>query len=241
MLYTKVKFSVDILSKTRIFCDKLVKYLYVGGEGLASNTNDNQSKEAVRENKLIKKAQSGNVKAFEKIIDTYQVKIYNMVYRMSGNQNDAFDITQEVLIKIFRNINSFKFESKFSTWVYRVVSNTCLDEMKKIKRKSAYSLDAELITDDGELNVEIPDSQPLPEDELEGKEIRDSITEAISRLSLEHQNVIILRDINGLSYDEIANIIDCSVGTVKSRVSRARKALKKILSEDKELFDKYFV
>ena len=136
---------------------------------------------------------------------------------------------------------SLKGNPKFSTWVYRVATNTCLDELKKAKRKAAYSLDEEFETEEGQLGVEVADTAPTPEQRVEGQEIRDAITEAISRLSEEHRQIIILRDINGLTYEEVADILDCSLGTVKSRISRAREQLRKILSQDRELFERYYV
>ena len=193
------------------------------------------------EDLLIKRAQSGDVAAFEALIEAYEQKVFHIAYRMAGNPDDAADMAQEILLKIFRNVGKFKGESKFSTWVYRVATNTCLDELKKAKRKAAYSLDEEFETEEGQLGVEVADTAPTPEQRVEGQEIRDAITEAISRLSEEHRQIIILRDINGLTYEEVADILDCSLGTVKSRISRAREQLRKILSQDRELFERYYV
>lgn len=193
------------------------------------------------EDLLIKRAQSGDIAAFEALIEAYEQKVFHIAYRMAGNPDDAADMAQEILLKIFRNVGKFKGESKFSTWVYRVATNTCLDELKKAKRKAAYSLDEEFETEEGQLGVEVADTAPTPEQRVEGQEIRDAITEAISRLSEEHRQIIILRDINGLTYEEVADILDCSLGTVKSRISRAREQLRKILSQDRELFERYYV
>lgn len=193
------------------------------------------------EDLLIKRAQDGDVSAFESLIKIYEAKVFGIAFRMSGNRDDASDMAQEVFIKLFRNIGKFKHEAKFSTWVYRVATNTCLDELKKIKRKSAYSLDEEIDTEDGGIRTEIADTAPTPEEVAESGEIRGVVNVAIQRLSDEHKAVIILRDINGMSYDEIAEILKCSVGTVKSRISRGREQLRKILLEDRELFEKYYV
>lgn len=193
------------------------------------------------EDLLIKRAQSGDIAAFEALIEAYEQKVFHIAYRMAGNLDDAADMAQEILLKIFRNVGKFKGESKFSTWVYRVATNTCLDELKKAKRKATYSLDEEFETGEGQLGVEVADTAPTPEQRVEGQEIRDAITEAISRLSEEHRQIIILRDINGLTYEEVADILDCSLGTVKSRISRAREQLRKILSQDRELFERYYV
>lgn len=193
------------------------------------------------EEKLIKRAQEGDVSAFEALVEEHQQRIFNLAYRMAGNPDDASDMSQEALIKIFRNIGKFKGESKFSTWIYRVATNTCLDEMKKLKRRQTYSLDSEIEMDEGGVKVEVEDTGPTPETSAETRELKGAINEAIAQLSEEHRQVIILRDINGFAYEEIAQVLSCSLGTVKSRVSRARKQLQKILLQDKELFERYYV
>ncbi len=193
--------------------------------------------------KLIKKAQKGDVASFEKIIEVYQPIIYNISYRFAGNVDDAADMAQEVFLKMFKNINTFQFKSKFSTWIYRVATNTCLDIVKRENRRvSAYSIDDGFEDDEGNITVgEIADSGSTPDEVVERYEVRDVINSAISQLSDDYKTVIILRDIRGLPYDEIAEILDCSVGTVKSRISRGRKNLREILLKNKELFENYFV
>ena len=192
------------------------------------------------EKALIKAAAGGDVKAFEALIEEHKKTVYNISYRMSGNYDDAMDMSQEIFIKLFKNIGKFRGKSKFSTWVYRIATNTCLDEMRKIKNKTAYSLDSEIETDEGSFTAELEDKSPTPEDALQAVEIKDAINEALKRLSDDHRQVVILRDIQNMSYDEIAVILNCSVGTVKSRLSRGRRALQKILLENGELFDAYF-
>lgn len=192
------------------------------------------------EKALIKAAAGGDVKAFEALIEEHKKTVYNISYRMSGNYDDAMDMSQEIFIKLFKNIGKFRGKSKFSTWVYRIATNTCLDEMRKIKNKTAYSLDSEIETDEGSFTAELEDKSPTPEDALQAVEIKDAINEALKRLSDDHRQVVILRDIQNMSYDEIAVILNCSVGTVKSRLSRGRRALQKILLENRELFEAYF-
>ena len=181
--------------------------------------------------KLIKKAQKGDVSAFEQIITRYQ--------------EDASDMAQEIFLKMFRTINSFKYKSRLSTWIYRVATNTCLDMLKKRKNgisESAYPYDGGYEDLDGNQNfAEIEDTRYMPDKKAEESETKDVINRAIGRLPDDYRTAVILRDIRGLSYDEIAEITDCSVGTVKSRISRARKNLREILSEDRELFEEFFV
>ena len=191
--------------------------------------------------KLIKRAQKGDVDAFEKIITEYQSVVYNISYRYADNAHDAADMAQEVFLKMFKTINSFRFKSKLSTWIYRVATNTCLDIVKS-RRKTAAAVPLGGFDDDGGSFASEPaDARFMPDSRLEEAETRDVINRALSELSDEYRTVVILRDIRGLSYDEIAEIVDCSVGTVKSRISRARKNLREILLENRELFEKYFV
>lgn len=193
------------------------------------------------EAELVKRAQNGDVAAFEVLIEDYQKRIFSIAYRMIQHQEDAADLTQEVIVKIFKNLDKFKGDSKFSTWVYRIATNTCLDEIKKARRRTVYSLDKEIETEDGSIAAELPDTAPTPEEAAEKNDIKKALYDAIQRLGKEHQTVIVLRDLQGLSYEEIAQILHCSVGTVKSRISRAREKLKKLLSENRELFSDYFV
>ena len=195
---------------------------------------------AVDENKLVNKAVKGDNSAFEALMEKHMGIIYNIALRMAANQDDAEDMTQEIMIKIFRSLGSFKGNSKFSTWIYRVAVNTCLDELKKKKNKKHLSLDAEISGDDGENQIEIKDDSPSPEKIAEQNELRDMVAAAVKLLSDEHRAVIVLRDIRGMSYSEIAGILGCSDGTVKSRISRARAQLKMILEKEYNFNGTYF-
>ena len=189
------------------------------------------------EQTLIQKAQAGDPYAFEELIESHQKQIFSIAYRIAGNPEDASDMTQEVLVKVFKNLKHFQGNSKFSTWLYRVATNTCLDEQKKARRHTSYSLDAELTTEDGSLATDLADSGPTPEESYEKKTLQKAVNDGIAKLNDEHKKVLILRDIQGFSYEEIAAILNCSDGTVKSRINRARANLKKILLKNKELFD----
>lgn len=195
---------------------------------------------AVNENKLVNKAVKGDNSAFEALMEKHMGIIYNIALRMATNQDDAEDMTQEIMIKIFRSLGSFKGNSKFSTWIYRVAVNTCLDELKKKKNKKHLSLDAEISGADGENQIEIKDDSPSPEKLAEQNELRDMVAAAVKLLSDEHRAVIVLRDIRGMSYSEIAGILGCSDGTVKSRISRARAQLKMILEKEYNFNGTYF-
>ena len=189
----------------------------------------------MNESELILKAQNGDVTSFERLIESYQQGVFNLAFRMVNNHEDAADIAQEAFIKAYLNILKFKGTSKFSTWIYRITTNACLDEIKKRKKTKAFSISENIETEAGEIPREIEDTSANIEDNLERKERNRVINDAIAQLPENHRAVIILRDINNLSYEGIAAALKCSEGTVKSRISRARNALHEIL-KNTELF-----
>ena len=186
---------------------------------------------------LVRQSLQGDTLAFEELILPYQNKIYALAYRYMGNEEDAYDMTQEAFLKAFRSLRTFKGDSSFGTWIYRVATNVCLDELRRRKRRiSPLSLDEPLATQDGDLlDKEIPDMQPTQDIIIEQQEFAQYIQEMVGQMKPEHKNVIILRDMMQLSYEEIAGILDTSIGTVKSRLSRARNLLRKKLN-DREHF-----
>lgn len=190
---------------------------------------------------LISRSKAGDIEAFEELIEAYQKKIFNFAYRIIGNYDDAADLAQEALIRIFKSIGGFKEQSSFSTWIYRITTNVCLDEIRRRKNKKEHSLDEEVQVDDGQLKRQIMSEDPGPDEVYEREELRGIVKEAIDKLPEEQRIVITLRDIQGLSYDEIAEVLDCPGGTVKSRISRARQALKKVLSSKLELLNEDYV
>lgn len=188
------------------------------------------------EQALIKRCKDGDLKAFEDLISKYETKVFNITFRMLGDYTEAEDVSQDILIKVFKSIKGFKEQSSFYTWLYRITVNECLDMIKKKKKTAAYSLDAPLETEKEEMKREIEDTGESVEDKVERNELRKYLAEAMGTLSNEHKAVIVLRDIQGFSYEEIAEIVKCPPGTVKSRINRARCELKDILSKNKELF-----
>lgn len=188
---------------------------------------------------LIKRCQKGDVDAFEMLIDKHQKIAYNIAFKMLNNKEDAMDISQEAFIKIYKSIGKFNFKASFTTWMYRIVVNTCLDFLKK--KKTTYSLDDNIKTPDGEIKKEIADDKNTPEKIIEKKMTRQNVHDSIKKLNEIHKTVIILRDIQGFSYDEIAEITGTSKGTIKSRISRARSALKQIILNDMEQKTERFV
>ncbi len=190
---------------------------------------------------LLEKAKSGDVAAFESLIQGCQKKVFNIALRMLENKDDAFEVSQEVFIKIFRSLSNFKGNSSFSTWVYKITVNICLDEIRKRKNARVLSLDETVKYKDSEVQLQIQDDGPTPDIEAEKNEIKRVVNNAIKDLNEEHRMVIILRDIQGFSYEEISQMTSCPEGTVKSRLNRARQSLKEILKSKKELFDNAYV
>lgn len=184
---------------------------------------------------LVKKSQSGDVESFELLISSYDKRAYNIAYRIMGNEEDAKDMAQEALLRVFRSIKDFKGQSSFSTWLYRIVTNVCLDELRKRKNEKYISMDSSIQTEEGELHLELCSDKETPEIAYERTEQMELIKNAIRNLSEEYRSVIVLRDIQGFSYEEISNMLDCSLGTVKSRINRARNMLRDKLKSSMEL------
>jgi RNA polymerase sigma-70 factor, ECF subfamily len=193
------------------------------------------------ERELLNKAKKGDVEAFEQLIEGCQKKVFNIALRMIGNYEDASELAQEVFIKIFKSIKNFREDSLFSTWVYKVTTNICIDELRRRKNRKVISLDEEIITQDGSISRQVEDLSPTPQMQVEKKELKKIVNEAIKELSEEHRAMIIMREIQGFSYEEIAQILKCPEGTVKSRINRARNQLRQILKDEMELLDGLYV
>lgn len=177
---------------------------------------------------VIEQALAGDNDAFGILVERYQTKIYNLALRMCGNEDDAFDLAQESFLRAWRNLGSFQFESAFSTWLFRLCSNICLDFLRAKKRRAAVSLT--MTDDEGEENqLEIPDPGKTPEEAVFAAEDRELLTRALNELPADQREILTLRAIDDLSYSEIARILNLQEGTVKSRLSRARTALRKKL------------
>lgn len=173
---------------------------------------------------LVEKSILNDVDAFEELVRRYQNKIFTIAYRMLGSREDAADFAQEAFVKAFRALPQFRGDASFQTWLYHIITNVCRDELRRRVSRSAVSLDKEVIID-----------QALgPQELLENKEIGEAIQNAINLLGPEYRLTLIMREIQGLSYEEIANKLNCSVGTVKSRLNRARTNMKNILFNSME-------
>lgn len=177
---------------------------------------------------LIRRAQRGDADAFEQLLLEHQKNVYNLCYRMAGNPDDAMDLSQETFLRAWRCLDQYQFASAFSTWLYRLCSNICIDFLRRRRRQQTVPLTFE-DADGEEQTYAVPDVQPLPEEQVELKLTRETLAAAMAQLLPEHRAVLQLRVVNEMSYEQIADVLDIQIGTVKSRLSRARNQLKKIL------------
>lgn len=185
----------------------------------------------IDEKKWLKKAAAGSAEAFEQLVLKYQTAVYNLCLRMTGDPEDAADMTQESFLKAWRNLESFQGNSAFSTWLYRLASNTCLDHLRSVKRKPQLSLVME--DEDGETQaLDVPDSAPSPEEQVIALDEQSRLNDALQALDEDQRQILILRAVNGLSYTEIAEALQLKEGTVKSRLARARDQLRKKLQQN---------
>jgi RNA polymerase sigma-70 factor (ECF subfamily) len=180
-------------------------------------------------NKRIKEVLKGDQNAFAEIVELYQDKLYRVCFRMLGNKHEAEDIAQEAFVRAFINIHTFDTKRKFSTWLYRIGTNLCIDRIRK--KKPDYYLDAEVAGAEG-LNMysQIAASEELPEDQVMKMEMQDRVQYEISRLPDKYRAVIVLKYMEDLPLQEISEILEMPLGTVKTRIHRGREALRKQLS-----------
>lgn len=180
---------------------------------------------------VIQAVLDGDINAYELLVKEYEKNVYNLALRMVGNSEDAADMSQEAFIKAYNSLTSFRGDSKFSVWLYRIVSNVCLDYLRSRGRRQTVSLSTE--NDDGEdVEIDIADETQSPERLLDRRLTRDAVRRGLAALPPEHRQILLLREIQGLSYDEIADALGIEAGTVKSRIFRARKKLCAFLIKD---------
>ncbi len=174
---------------------------------------------------LVMRLKTNDIKAFEELVELYEKKIYNYAYGFTLSHEDALDITQEVFLKIYKNIQKFKENSSLSTWIYRITSNVCVDIARKNNKNKTVSISAE----NEEFINQLPDKTASVEDIIENNELSQELSNSLKKLDLDSKQIIIMRDVLGLSYNEIGTILKLEDGTVKSKISRSRKKLREII------------
>jgi RNA polymerase sigma-70 factor (ECF subfamily) len=181
------------------------------------------------EAELVSELQAGSESAFDFLVTHYHAPVYNLILGMLSDPTDAADGTQEVFLKAFKGIRSFRQGSSLKTWLYRIAIREALNSRRWFKRhlQKNVSIDAE--PEEGQAKLEIEDLHATPFDQLASLEIQTAVQSALSQIPDVFRSAVILRDLEGLSYEEVAEVLDCSVGTVKSRILRGRRALKEIL------------
>lgn len=190
----------------------------------------------MEESRLIQRASDGDAAAFNSLMGMHERRMYAVALRMCGNPEDAQDCLQEAMLRVWRAVSGFKAQSSFGTWVYRITMNTCLDELRKRKNRPNTSLDG--LVDAGWSPA---DEDDTPERHALRGEVRASLQGFIRELPEDMRAAIVLRDIQGYAYDEIADILGTNVGTIKSRISRGREKLREKIASRSELFDRYRV
>jgi RNA polymerase sigma-70 factor, ECF subfamily len=181
---------------------------------------------------LVKRCQAGDSSAFNDLVARYRNKAFTMIYGMVQNEQDAWDLAQEGFLKAWKSIHRFKGNSSFYTWLYRIMTNVTIDSLRRKGIHGEAEFDDRIATAQVEPGSRTtPSSVPLPHKKLEQRETRQRIDQAISRLSPEHRAVIVMKEIEDLQYNEIADILSCSLGTVMSRLFYARKKLQSLLRD----------
>ena len=180
----------------------------------------------LREQKWIAAAREGDQGAFEELVRLYEKRVLALTQRMCKNPEDAAEAAQEAFFAAWRGLKNFRGDSSFSTWIYRLASNACVDLLRREgKRQTAVSLD------DEELNLDLPSPLPSPQEEAERQELRERIEAGLQALPPEYRAALVLREIQQLRYDEIGQVLNVDIGTVKSRINRGRKKLRSFLLE----------
>lgn len=187
-----------------------------------------ENREKLTDEQLISRFQNGDISSFDVLVRRYQNPLFNYVSRFVGDTTEAEDIVQETFYRLYRNKHYYKEIAKFSTWIYTIAGNLARTELRRKKKRKYFSINFFMSTDK---DYDIPDPASSPEEKLDAIVTDEIIQKAITKLAPKFKEVILLRDVQGFSYDEIAEIVDVPLGTIKSRVNRARLKLQEDLSD----------
>lgn len=179
----------------------------------------------VPDDELVRRAQSGKTEAFEELVRRHERKVYNIAYRMLGNPEDASEALQDTFLRAYRFLGRFEFKSQFYTWIYRIATNVSLTKLRRRKSPVVMSLD-QPVGDSGDMAFEIPDDQFSPDLLYRRRELQRKLQQAVEELPEDYRTVVVLRDLEGLSNEEVSKVLNLTVAAVKSRLHRGRLALR---------------
>ena len=206
--------------------------------GTKSLAHHSSSVKRQEEQLLVDRCRRGDRESFAQLMRLHEKQIYNFTYRMLGSEGEAEDLTQDIVIAAFRGIRSFRGEAKFSTWLYRIALNQARNRIKYLSRRNFFARQrrrADYGTNTVSESPEgLPDSAPTPEQWTMTKDLAAQVQECLNQIPLQARQILVLRDIQGFSYDELSEMLSLKSGTVKSRLHRARAALRECLSEKLE-------
>ena len=187
----------------------------------------------VSELDLVKHSQAGNTEAFDQLVTRYRTRVFGMIYNMVHNEQDAWDLAQDSFVKAWKSVGRFRGQSSFYTWIYRIIMNVTIDWLRKkqVKGAGAEFDDAIQLREINPASRTVPKAEALPHEQMEQREIRQRIDAAIAQLTPEHRAVILMKEIEDMQYHEIAEALECSIGTVMSRLFYARKKLQNLLRD----------
>ena len=181
---------------------------------------------------LVKRCQRGDDGAFDELVTKYRTRVFAMIYHLVHNEQDAWDLAQDGFLKAWKSMDRFRFQSSFYTWLYRIMTNVAIDSLRKKQIQGGQEFDDSIALQDVEPTNDLaPRPDPLPLVKMERQEVRQRIDAAINKLSPEHRAVILLKEMEGLQYHEIADTVGCSLGTVMSRLFYARRKLQTLLKD----------
>lgn len=182
-----------------------------------------------RDWELVRRAQGGDVGAFTDLVQYYKDRLFNFIFRMVHSREEAEDLLQEVFLRVYKSLSTYSPQYQFSTWIYRIAQNLCIDHLRR-HRLPTFSVDAPM-GEDEDLQMELPDETMSPEVLFESADLRREVEAAIAALPPKYRAVIVLRHVQGLTYEEISEITDLPVNTVKTHIFRARRILRQRLCD----------
>ena len=191
--------------------------------------------EETEESEIVRRAQAGDREAFRQLVERYQRRVYSVCYGMLKNNDDCLDVSQEVFVKVFKYIANFNHQSSFYTWLYRITVNMCIDHIRKNSKVRKVEYDDRISHDGADVEGEehiLPSTLGLSPDKVYGrKELREKMLEALDTLSDKHRTILIMREVDGMSYEEMAEALNISKGTVMSRLFHARRYFQDAIAE----------